>query len=131
MIKPSDTRLAHKQCVKAVKASYAALVVSLDSNYQNFHEPETLGLYKVLSQFNTIASSYLLDYTLPHVSKLAKHSKSDNLICPGSLLLLMQLSSHLVMPLFQLQSGFWNFWILRMTFSKRQKRKWVHHFLST
>ena len=31
VIKPSDTRwLAHKQCVKAVKVSYTALVVTLD-----------------------------------------------------------------------------------------------------
>ena len=34
--------------MKEVKASYTALVVALDSNYQNFHEPETLGLYKAL-----------------------------------------------------------------------------------
>ena len=48
--KPSDTRwLAHERCVKAVKVSYTSLVVTLDSNYQNFHAPEALGLYKALS----------------------------------------------------------------------------------
>ena len=36
VIKPSDTRwLAQERCVKAVKASYTVLVVSLDSNYLN------------------------------------------------------------------------------------------------
>ena len=43
VIKSSDTRwLAHEQSVKAVKASYTALVVTLDSNYPNFCAPEAL-----------------------------------------------------------------------------------------
>lgn len=80
VIKPSDIRwLAHKRCVKAVKASYTALVVTLDSNHQNFHEPEALGLYKHLSQFNTVASLYLLDYTLPVVAKLSKSLQTKQL----------------------------------------------------
>ena len=73
VIKPSDTRwLAHERCVKAVKTSYTALVVTLDIDYQNFHAPEALGLYKALSKFTTIAAIYLLDYTLPLVAKLSK-----------------------------------------------------------
>ena len=64
VIKPSDTRwLAHRRCVKIVKSRYTALVVTLDSNYQNFHAPEALELYKALSKFTTIAAIYLLDYT--------------------------------------------------------------------
>ena len=64
VIKPSDTCwLAHEWYVKAVKVSYTALVVILGSNYQNFHEPEALGLYKALSKFTTMAAIYLLDYT--------------------------------------------------------------------
>ena len=64
VIKPSDTRwLAHKWCVKAVKASYIALLVTLDNN-QNFHVPEALGLYKALSKSTSFAAIYLLDYTL-------------------------------------------------------------------
>ena len=55
VIKPSDTRwLAHERCVKAVKENYEALVVTLDSNYQN--EPEALGLFKTLCMFTTIAA---------------------------------------------------------------------------
>ena len=57
IIKPSDTHwLARGRCVKAVKVSYTALFVTLDSNYQNFHAPEALGLYKALSKFTTIAA---------------------------------------------------------------------------
>lgn len=64
VIKPSDTRwLAHEQCVKSVKASYAALV-TLESNYENFHEPEALGINKVPCTFSIIAAIFLLDYTL-------------------------------------------------------------------
>ena len=73
IVKPSDTRwLAHERCVKAVKASYSAIVVTLDSNYQNFHQPEALGLFKALCKFSTIAAVYLLDYCLPQVGKLSK-----------------------------------------------------------
>ena len=73
VIKSSDTRwLAHERCIKAVKVSYTALVVTLDSSYQNFHAPEALGLYKALSKFTTIAAIYLL--TLPLVAKLSKSS---------------------------------------------------------
>ena len=72
VIKPSDTRwLAQEWCVKAVKVSYTAFV-TLDSNYQNFHAPEDLGLCKALSKSTTIAAIYLLDYTSPLVAKLCK-----------------------------------------------------------
>ena len=55
VIKPSDTHwLAHEQCVKAVKASYTTLVVTLVSTYQNFHTLEALGLYKALSKFTPL-----------------------------------------------------------------------------
>lgn len=73
VIKPSDTCwLAHEHCVKTVKENYEALVVTLESNYQNFHEPEALGLFKALCMFTTIAALYMLDYTLPTVAKLSK-----------------------------------------------------------
>ena len=80
VIKPPDTGwLAHEWCVQAVKVSYTALVVTLDSNYQNFHAPEALGLYKALSKFTTIAAIYLLDYTLPLVAKLSKSLQTKQL----------------------------------------------------
>ena len=47
--KPSGVGwLAHEWYLKAVKVSYTELVIILDSNYQNFHAPEALGLYKAL-----------------------------------------------------------------------------------
>ena len=81
VIKPSDTRwLAHERCVKSVKASYAALVVTLESNYENFHEPETLGLNKLLCKFSAIAALFLLDYTLTNAAKFNKALKQSTLI---------------------------------------------------
>ena len=62
-----------------MKASYTALVVTLDSNYQNFHEPEALGLYKALSQFSTVAAIHLLDFTLSLVAKLSKTLQTKQL----------------------------------------------------
>ena len=59
--KPSDTRwLAHERCVKAVKASYAAIVVALDNIHENTHGPEALGLSKSLSKRSTVAAIYML-----------------------------------------------------------------------
>ena len=73
IIKPSDTRwLAHERCIKSVKASYATLVTTLESNYENFHEPEALGINKVLCKFSMIAALFLLDYTLTNAAKLSK-----------------------------------------------------------
>ena len=88
VIKPSDTRwLAHERCVKAVKVSYTASVVTLESTYQNFHAPEALGLYKALSKLTTMAAIDLLDYTLPLVAKLSKslHTKQLDLSMISSL----------------------------------------------
>ena len=87
VIKPSDTRwLAHERCIKAVKVSYTALVVTLDSNYQNFHAPEALGLYKALSKFTNFAAVYLLDYTLSLLAKLSKslEQNSSNILGFGT-----------------------------------------------
>lgn len=73
IVKPSDTRwLAHERCVKAVKASYSAIVVALNSIYCTTHEPEALGLAKALSKHSTVAAIFMLDYVLPQVAKLSK-----------------------------------------------------------
>ena len=80
IVKPSDTRwLAHERCVKAVKASYSAIVTSLDHIYQESHEPEALGLKKALCKKSTISATYLLDYVLPQVAKLSKALQTENL----------------------------------------------------
>ena len=80
IIKPSDTRwLAHERCVKAVKASYSSIAVTLDSNYENLHEPEALGLHRALRKESTIAAIFLLDYILPNVAKLSKALQTQQL----------------------------------------------------
>ena len=80
IIKPSDTRwLAHERCVKAVKASYSAIVTALDNIHDTSHEPEALGLSKCLSKPTTVAAIFLLDYVLPQVAKLSKTLQSENL----------------------------------------------------
>ena len=81
VIKPSDTRwLSHQMCVKAVKANYNALMLTLSNNYQNFDEPKALCLHKILSQFSTIASIYLLEYVLPTTAILVRPFNQNNLI---------------------------------------------------
>ena len=71
-MKPSDTCwLAHEHCVKGVKASYSSIVLGLEYIYETSHEPEALGLSKVLSSHSTIAAMYLLGYILPQVAMLS------------------------------------------------------------
>ena len=77
IIKPSDTRwLAHERCVKGVKASYAAILLTI---FMMLHVPEALGLSKALSKKQTTAAIFLLDYTLPQVAKLNKTLQTENL----------------------------------------------------
>ena len=50
VLKPSDTRwFTYECCVKAVKASYSSMVLSLENIYETLNEPEALGLCKFLS----------------------------------------------------------------------------------
>ena len=80
IVKPSDTRwLAHERCVKAVKASYTAIVTSLEHIYQESHEPESLSLKKALCKKSTISAMYLLDYVLPQLAKLSKALQTEKL----------------------------------------------------
>ena len=62
----------------------------------------SLGLYKALSKFTTIAGIYLLYYTLPLVASSAKVYKQNSLICLWYLLWLVQFSTHRMMPLITL-----------------------------
>ena len=45
--------------MKAVKASYGAIVTALNDIHQNTHEPEALGLSKALSKQSTVSCSYI------------------------------------------------------------------------
>ena len=80
IIQPSDTRwLSHERYVKGVKASYSAIVSTLDNIHAQTHEPEALGLSKVLSKKASVSAIYLLDYTLPPVAQLSKTLQSEQL----------------------------------------------------
>ena len=71
-------------CVKAVKANYNELVLTFSNNYQNFDEPEALGLNKILSQFlfkkaeddiakqlKELVTNEMLITMFPNLSKIA------------------------------------------------------------
>ena len=109
VIKPSDTRwLAPEWCVKAIKASY-----------QNFQAPEALEFHKALSKFTTIAAIYLLYYTLPLVAKLSKSPQTKQLDLSMISSLVDAVPTHWMKPLIQQHSGFGNFGIPWMLFSKQ------------
>ena len=79
-IKPSDTRwLAHERCVKAVKGSYSAIVIALNNIYEQTHEPEALGISKVLCKPSTVSAIYLLDYALPKVAMLSRSLQAEKI----------------------------------------------------
>ena len=80
IVKPSDTRwLSHEKCVSTVKKCYVAIVSALETIYQESHEPEALGISKILSKLSTLFAIYLLDYILPEVSKLSKSLQTEKL----------------------------------------------------
>ena len=66
IVKSSDTRwLAHERCVRAVEASYSAIITALNHTYSESHKPEALGIKKkAICKKSTIAAIYLLDYVL-------------------------------------------------------------------
>ena len=64
--------------MKAVKASYGAIVTALNDIHQNTHEPEAL-LSKALSKQSTVAAIYMLDYVLPQLAKLSRTLQTEHL----------------------------------------------------
>ena len=65
--------------MRAVKASYSAIITSLDHIYSKSHEPEALGIKIALCTETTIAAIYLLDYVLSQVAKLSRALQTENL----------------------------------------------------
>ena len=77
-ITPSDTHwLAHKHQVKAVKASYSAIVNALINIYEQTHSPEASGINKFICKCSTLSAIYLLDYALSQVAKLRRYLQAD------------------------------------------------------
>ena len=65
IVKLSDTHwLVHECCVKAVKASYSAIVKALNNIYEKTDEPEVLGISRTLCKTSNVSVIYLLDYVL-------------------------------------------------------------------
>ena len=54
-------------------------MTALDNIYECMHEPEAPGISKALSKKQTTAAIFLLDYTLPQVTKLNKTLHTENL----------------------------------------------------
>ena len=80
IIKPSYTRwLAHERCVKAVKASYSAIVSALNNIYEQTHQPEALGISKAMCKPSTMCAMYLLDYVLPQVARLSRCLQAEKI----------------------------------------------------
>ena len=52
---------------------------ALETIYQESHEPEALGISKILSKPSTLFAIYHLDYILPEVSKLSKILQTEKL----------------------------------------------------
>ena len=65
--------------MRAIKASYGAIVTALDDIHESTHEPEALGLSNALSKPSTVAAMYMLDYVLPQVTKLSKTLQTEHL----------------------------------------------------
>ena len=71
--------LSHEKCVFTVKKCYEAIVSALKTIYQEYHEPEALGISKNLSKPSTLFAIYLLAYILPEVSKLSRSLQTEKL----------------------------------------------------
>ena len=57
IVKQSDTHwLAHERCVKAVEAIYSAIVNTLNNIYEQTHEPEALGVCRILCKPSTVVA---------------------------------------------------------------------------
>jgi hypothetical protein len=62
-----------------VKANYAAIVIDLESIYEQTHEPEALGIGNALSRTFTVIAIFLLDFVLPQVARLSKCLQAEKL----------------------------------------------------
>ena len=108
VVKPSNTRwLAHERCVKAVKASYRAIVNALNNIYEKTHEPEALGIANPQLCVPCISSTML-----PQVAKLSISLQAEKIDLTAIAPLVdatLWMMSH-----YPQQTGYWNYWMQRM-----------------
>ena len=62
-----------------MKRCYDAIVTTLEKNYKEYHEPKALGICRILTKQSSLFAIYLLDFVLPHVTKLNKCLQSEKL----------------------------------------------------
>ena len=65
--------------MKSVKVNYFPLVHTLNDIYEEPHEPEALGISKIICRKSTISAIYVLDYAFPQVAKLSKTLQTEKL----------------------------------------------------
>ena len=69
IVKPS----IHERYVRAVKASYGAIVIAFDDTHENTHEPEALRLSKALNKQSTVAAIYRVGHKFCSISSSILH----------------------------------------------------------
>ena len=62
-----------------MKGSYSAIVNALNNIYEQTHEPEALGISKVLCKPSTVSTIYLLDYALQQVAMLSRSLQAEKI----------------------------------------------------
>ena len=62
-----------------MKASHSAIVTTLDSVYEQTHEPEALGISKALCKSSKICAIFLLDYALVQTAKLSRSLQAEKI----------------------------------------------------
>ena len=65
--------------MKAVKASYSAIVNGLNNIYEQTHAPEALGISRALCKPSTVSATYFLEYVLPQVAKLSRVLQAERI----------------------------------------------------
>ena len=77
---PSDTRwLSNENCVSVVRNCFVATITTLESIYEESHEPEAYGISKIISKTSTLFAIYFLDYVLPQIPKLSKCLQTEKM----------------------------------------------------
>ena len=80
MQKPSETRwLARERCVRAVRLSLPALVVTFENIYEECGDAEAYGIAKLLSTYKFVACLFMLCDVLHTVAKLQGSLQSKEL----------------------------------------------------
>ena len=137
IVKQSDTRcLAHERYVKAVKASYSAIVKALNNIYEQTHEPGALGISRGLFKPSTVSAMYVVGLCSSTSCQVEQNSpgrenRPDSYpgLCSSTSCQVEQsspgkenrpdsyplpLSTHMTLSHYLWQTGYWNWRMQRM-----------------